>query len=166
MSFWHWSIFKVTKWYFWKYLKLRYVSTWNNRIHIKLMYKPIIHTSNWGIEWHDTHQIDVLYKETLKATYKRELLKDLCFCACRKDLLPGVHRRHSWGKSHLRYPWGGLRFDPRSAHDATQVTPLFVPGFGLDVSQAQRIIAVGKLPLRQARDITMFPTILQWLTTC
>lgn len=60
------------------------------------------------------------------------------------------------GKSHLRYPWGGLRFDPRSAHDATQVTPLFVPGFGLDVSQAQRIIAVGKLPLRCARDITMY----------
>lgn len=59
------------------------------------------------------------------------------------------------GKSHLRYPWG-LRFDPRSAHDATQVTPYIVPGFGLDVSQAQRIIAVGKFPLRCAHDITMY----------
>lgn len=59
------------------------------------------------------------------------------------------------GKSHLRYPWG-LTVRPRDALDATQVTPLLVPGFGLDVSQAQRIIAVGKLPLRCAHDITMY----------
>lgn len=34
---------------------------------------------------HDIREKPVLYKEILKAISKRELLEDLCFCACRKD---------------------------------------------------------------------------------
>lgn len=33
---------------------------------------------------HDVREKPVLYKEIIKAISKRELLEDLCFCACRK----------------------------------------------------------------------------------
>ena len=52
---------------------------------------------------HDIREKPVLYKEILKAISKRELLEDLCFCACRKDHLPGVYRCHSWQAALLRY---------------------------------------------------------------
>lgn len=38
---------------------------------------------------HDIREKPVLYKEILKAISKRELLEDLCFCACRKDHFAG-----------------------------------------------------------------------------
>lgn len=66
-----------------------------------------------------THQIDVLYKEILKAISKRELLEDLCFCACRKDYLLAALRRHSWQAALLRYLSGYVGW-PRSAHDAAK----------------------------------------------
>lgn len=40
----------------------------------------------------------------------------LWFCAGRKDLLPGVSRRHSWQAALLRYLSGYVGW-PRSAHD-------------------------------------------------
>ncbi len=58
---------------------------------------------------HDIREKPVLYKEILKAISKRELLEDLCFCACRKDHLPGVYRCHSWQAALLRY-LSGLRW--------------------------------------------------------
>lgn len=67
----------------------------------------------------DIREKPVLYKEILKAISKRELLEDLCFCACRKDLLPGVYRRHSWQAALLRYLSGYVGW-PRSAHDAAK----------------------------------------------
>lgn len=43
----------------------------------------------------------------------------LWFCAGRKDLLPGVSRRHSWQAALLRYLSGYVGW-PRSAHDAAK----------------------------------------------
>lgn len=90
---------------------------------------------------HDIREKPVLYKEILKAISKRELLEDLCFCACRKDHLPGVYRCHSWQEDLLRYLSGFVGW-PRSAHDATQVTPsVWCNGFAT-VKRLHRILAL------------------------
>ena len=68
---------------------------------------------------HDIREKPVLYKEILKAIYKRELLEDLCFCACRKDYLLAALRRHSWQAALLRFLSGYVGW-PRSAHDAAK----------------------------------------------
>ena len=61
---------------------------------------------------HDIREKPVLYKEILKAISKRELLEDLCFCACRK-IFAGVYRL----ASDLFRLWEA----PRSAaHDAAK----------------------------------------------
>ncbi|HHT2831517.1 TPA: hypothetical protein ACTYSZ_002520 [Klebsiella aerogenes] len=104
---------------------------------------------------HDIREKPVLYKEILKAISKRELLEDLCFCACRKIFYAGVYRL----ASDLFRLWVASRSAAHNAAKRNLFTVGIVPGFGLDVSQAQRIIAVGKSPLRCARDVTMFPTI-------
>lgn len=62
---------------------------------------------------HDIREKPVLYKEILKAISKRELLEDLCFCACRKDHFAGVYR--------LASDLFRLGVAPRSAaHDAAK----------------------------------------------
>lgn len=77
----------------------------------------------------------------------------LWFCAGRKDLLPGVYRRHSRGNVLVRRLVASRTPPFRTAQQSVISLQVgIVPGFGLDVSQAQRIIGVAKSPLRCARN--------------
>lgn len=69
----------------------------------------------------------------------------LWFRAGRKDHLPGVYRRHSWQAALLRYLSGYVGW-PRSAHDATQVTPL------CDCARLLAFVKRGTISLRCAQN--------------
>lgn len=56
---------------------------------------------------HEIREKPVVYKEILKAISKRELLEDLCFCACRKDHFAGGSSPSLKGKCPGT-PFGGF----------------------------------------------------------
>lgn len=78
----------------------------------------------------------------------------LTFCAGRKDHLPGVNRRHSRGNVLVRRLVASRTptFLLMTQQSVISLQVGIVPGFGLDVSQAQRIIGVAKSPWRCARN--------------
>lgn len=76
---------------------------------------------------HEIREKPVLYKEILKAISKRELLEDLCFCACRKRSFAWRLSPSLLASSLTPLPFG-LRWLARSAHDAAQAIPLYKLG--------------------------------------
>ena len=97
----------------------------------------------------------------------------LWFCACRKDLLPGAYRRHSWQAALLRFLSGYVGW-PRSAHDAAKRYSLpsgLVQTSFLTRVRHEQLFAIGKVPLRCARNyhltnqLPLIDHLISWLTS-
>lgn len=91
----------------------------------------------------------MLNKEILKAISKRELLEDLCFCACRKDHFAGGSSPSLKGKCPGT-PFGGFPDTPVPAHDAAKRYSLpsgLVQTSFLTRVRHERLFAIGKRSL-------------------
>ena len=98
---------------------------------------------------HDIREKPVLYEEILKAISKRELLEDLCFCACRKDHFAGGSSPSLKGKCPGT-PFGGFPDTPVPAHDAAKRYSLpsgLVQTSFLTRVRHERLFAIGKRSL-------------------
>ena len=111
---------------------------------------------------HDIREKPVLYKEILKAISKRELLEDLCFCACRKDHFAGGSSPSLKGKCPGT-PFGGFPDTPvpliPTARRYSVPSGLVQTSFLTNVRH-EWFYAVGKVPLRRARNSRV---LRQWL---